>query len=121
MPFSFQQKCICWYLAADSCSSPYKVSLDIGDTKVVEDFDTCKLSNSNDGLAFNTSLDSNDFVIFLESSQIARPVIVSSRSTTSNSDSVQIISQQCSTKQTSDTVVSEDRASNATAIKGLPL
>uniref|UniRef100_A0A7S3R7Z2 Uncharacterized protein n=1 Tax=Dunaliella tertiolecta TaxID=3047 RepID=A0A7S3R7Z2_DUNTE len=87
-----------------SCSSPYNVSLENGDTVVVKDIDTCKQGNSNDGLDFDPSLSSRDFVILLESSEVARQISVSSTSTSSNSHSVQVISQQCSINQTSDTV-----------------
>eukprot|EP00983_Pelagomonas_calceolata_P010404 337382-Pelagomonas_calceolata.AAC.1 len=93
-----------------SCSSPYNVSVEAGDTAVVTDIDTCEQDNSNDGIAFETSLSSRDYVILLESSSVVRQIIVSSKSTSSGSDSVQVISQQCSTNQTSDTVeyVSEE-------------
>eukprot|EP00983_Pelagomonas_calceolata_P046388 1140138-Pelagomonas_calceolata.AAC.1 len=97
-----------------SCSSPYAVSMEIGDSVDVDDIDTCKQGNSNNGLALNTSLSSRDFVILLESSEVARQISVSSTSTSSNSHSVQVISQQCSINQTSDTVVSEDRTAPAT-------
>eukprot|EP00983_Pelagomonas_calceolata_P022557 710174-Pelagomonas_calceolata.AAC.1 len=89
-------------LVQNSCSSPYKVSVEIGDTVEVKDINTCEQGNSNDGLAFEPSLGTRDFVILLESSSVARQIFVSSESASSNS--VQVISQQCSTKQTSDTV-----------------
>eukprot|EP00967_Tisochrysis_lutea_P151745 scaffold295706_cov19-Tisochrysis_lutea.AAC.1 len=84
----------------------------MGDTLEVN-IDTCKQDNSNDGSALETSLSTRDFVIFLESSSEARLIIATSKSSSfSSPDSVQVVSQQCSKNQTSETVVSEDRTTS---------
>eukprot|EP00967_Tisochrysis_lutea_P158444 scaffold323831_cov23-Tisochrysis_lutea.AAC.1 len=99
------------YLAAGSCSSPYSMSLEIGGTAEVKDIDTCEQTNS---FALDTGLSSQDFVVLLESSSVMRQIKSSATASGFFKRTILAVSQQCSTDQTSDSVVSEETDSTTT-------